>query len=150
MTDSLHHDIMHSVPGMRWHGSVGRAHRSHRWGRWFESNCHHHSEALVDQGLPLFYPPGITAEGCTFFRVHLVDVNGSGRHSVHTVVWLSCQKIGVALLVESTGFVSLFSEFACQGILINWNLLIWFFAFFQMVYLPETFFLYCFHILRIK
>ena len=24
-----------------WHGSVGRAHRSHRWGRWFESNCHH-------------------------------------------------------------------------------------------------------------
>ena len=25
-----------------WHGSVGRAHRSHRWGRWFESNCHHH------------------------------------------------------------------------------------------------------------
>ena len=67
-------------------------------------------EALVDQGLPLFYPPGITAEGCTFFRVHLVDVNGSGRHSVHTVVWLSCRKIGVALLVESTGFVSLSSE----------------------------------------
>ena len=30
----------------RWHGSVGRAHRSHRWGRWFESNCHHHSEPL--------------------------------------------------------------------------------------------------------
>ena len=27
----------------RWHGSVGRAHRSHRWGRWFESNCHHQS-----------------------------------------------------------------------------------------------------------
>ena len=23
-----------------YHG--GRAHRSHRWGRWFESNCHHH------------------------------------------------------------------------------------------------------------
>ena len=22
-----------------YHG--GRAHRSHRWGRWFESNCHH-------------------------------------------------------------------------------------------------------------
>ena len=20
---------------------MGRAHRSHRWGRWFESNCHH-------------------------------------------------------------------------------------------------------------
>ena len=24
--------------------------------RWFESNCHHHLEALVDQGLPLFCP----------------------------------------------------------------------------------------------
>ena len=73
--------------------------------RWFESNCHHHSEALVDQGLPLFLSPGITAEGFTFFRVHLGDVNGSGRHSVHTVVWLSCRKIGVASLVESAGFV---------------------------------------------
>ena len=51
----------------------------------------------------------ITAEGCTFFRVHFVDVNGSGRHSVHTVVWLSFRKIGVALLVESTGVVSLSS-----------------------------------------
>ena len=40
----------------RWHGSVGRAHRSHRWGRWFESNCHHHSQALVDQGLASFLP----------------------------------------------------------------------------------------------
>ena len=100
---------------------IVRAHRSHHGAqapvalalidqakrdRWFESNCHHHSEALVDQGLPLFYPPGITAEGFTFFRVHFGDVNSSGRHSVHTVVWLSCRKIGVALLVESTGFVS--------------------------------------------
>ena len=57
-----------------------------------------------------FLSPGITAEGFTFFRVHFGDVNSSGRHSVHTVVWLSCRKIGVALLVESTGFVSLSSE----------------------------------------
>ena len=33
-----------------------RAHRSHRWGRWFESNCHHHSAALVNQGLASFLP----------------------------------------------------------------------------------------------
>jgi hypothetical protein len=58
-------------------------------------------EALVDQGLPLFLPFGITAEGFTFFKVHLGDVNSSGHHSVHTVVWLSCRKIGVARLVES-------------------------------------------------
>ena len=43
-------------PKAWWHGSVGRAHRSHRWGRWFESNCHHHSQALVDQGLASFLP----------------------------------------------------------------------------------------------
>ncbi len=36
-----------------------------------------------------FLPLGIAAEGCTFFRVHLGDVNSSGHHSVHTVVWLS-------------------------------------------------------------
>ena len=77
-----------------------RAHRSHRWGRWFESNCHHQSAALENQGLHLFYPLGITVEGFTFFRVHFGDVNGSNRHSVHTVVWLSCRKIGVARLVE--------------------------------------------------
>ena len=41
---------------VRWHGSVGRALRSHRRGRWFESNCHHHSQALVDQGLASFLP----------------------------------------------------------------------------------------------
>ncbi len=77
-----------------------RAHRSHRWGRWFESNCHHHSAALVNQGLRSFLSLGLTAVGCTFFRVYLCDVNGSGRHSVHTVVWLSCRKIGVARLME--------------------------------------------------
>jgi len=38
-------------------------------------------------------------------------VNDSCRHSVHTVVWLSCRKIGVALLVESTGIVSLSPRF---------------------------------------
>ena len=103
---------------IRWHGSVGRAHRSHRWGRWFESNCHHHSEALVDQGLPLFLSPGITAEGFTFFRVHFGDVNSSGRHSVHTVVWLSCRKIGVALLVESGKKAS---PKRCSGDALNLN-----------------------------
>ena len=69
--------------------------------RWFESNCHHHSAALENQGLQFFYPLGITAEGFAFFRVHFGDVNGSSRHFVHTVVWLSCRKIGVARLVES-------------------------------------------------
>ena len=102
----------------RWHGSVGRAHRSHRWGRWFESNCHHHLEALVDQGLPLFLPFGITAEGFTFFKVHLGDVNSSGHHSVHTVVWLSCRKIGVALLVESGKKAS---PKRCSGDALNLN-----------------------------
>ena len=68
--------------------------------RWFESNCHHQSAALENQGLQLFYPLGITVEGFTFFRVHFGDVNSSNRHSVHTVVWLSCRKIGVARLVE--------------------------------------------------
>ena len=68
--------------------------------RWFESNCHHQSAALENQGLHLFYPIGITVDGFTFFRVHFGDVNGSNRHSVHTVVWLSCRKIGVARLVE--------------------------------------------------
>ena len=101
-----------------WHGSVGRAHRSHRWGRWFESNCHHHLEALVDQGLPPFLPFGITAEGFTFFKVHLGDVNSSGHHSVHTVVWLSCRKIGVALLVESGKKAS---PKRCSGDALNLN-----------------------------
>ena len=57
-------------------------------------------EAVENQGLHLFYPLGITVDGFTFFRVHFGDVNGSNRHSVHTVVWLSCRKIGVARLVE--------------------------------------------------
>jgi hypothetical protein len=33
-------------------------------------------------------------------------VNSSGRHSVHTVVWLSCRKIRVARLVELAGLVA--------------------------------------------
>ena len=57
LTDSLPHDIMHFVPrkwsvgsvinriiirNIRWSvGSVGRAHRSHRWGHWFESSTDH-------------------------------------------------------------------------------------------------------------
>ena len=47
-----------------------------------------------------FLSPGTTADGFIFFRVHLGDVDGSCHHSVHTVVWLSCRKIGVARLVE--------------------------------------------------
>ena len=86
--------------------------------RWFESNCHHHLEALVDQGLPPFLPFGITAEGFTFFKVHLGDVNSSGHHSVHTVVWLSCRKIGVALLVESGKKAS---PKRCSGDALNLN-----------------------------
>ena len=86
--------------------------------RWFESNCHHHLEALVDQVLPLFLPFGITAEGFTFFKVHLGDVNSSGHHSVHTVVWLSCRKIGVALLVESGKKAS---PKRCSGDALNLN-----------------------------
>ena len=57
--------------GTWWHGSVGRAHRSHRWGHWFESNCHHHSEALVDQGLPLFCPSASQPRGLLFSRFTL-------------------------------------------------------------------------------
>ena len=86
--------------------------------RWFESNCHHHSAALENQGLHFFYPLGITAEGFTFFRVHFGDVNSSGRHSVHTVVWLSCRKIGVALLVESGKKAS---QKRCSGDALNLN-----------------------------
>lgn len=59
-------------------------------------NTHEHP---LNQGLQ-FLSLGITAEGFAFFRVHFGDVNGSSRHFVHTVVWLSCRKIGVAWLVE--------------------------------------------------
>ena len=38
----------------RWHGSVGRALRSHRRGRWFESNCHHH-KPLQDKPVRVFF-----------------------------------------------------------------------------------------------
>ena len=43
------------------HGSVGRAHRSHRWGHRFESCCdHQHGKSLRNQGLSsfLYSPPG--------------------------------------------------------------------------------------------
>ena len=41
------------------HGSVGRAHRSHRWGHRFESCCdHQHGKSLRNQGLSSFlYSP---------------------------------------------------------------------------------------------
>ena len=67
-----------------------------------------------------FLPLGITAEGCTFFRVHLGDVNSSGHHSVHTVVWLSCRKIGVARLVESLRRRA--SPMRCSGDALNLKL----------------------------
>ena len=31
-------------------GSVGRAHRSHRWGHWFESSKHHQKEEVIRKG----------------------------------------------------------------------------------------------------
>ncbi len=74
-----------------------RAHRSHRWGRWFESNCHHHSAALENQGLQFFYPLSITAEGFTFFRVHFGDVNGSDNPN--------CQNCRLAQLPELSGWL---------------------------------------------
>ena len=56
--------------------------------------------------------------GFSFFKVHLGDVNSSGHHSVHTVVWLSCRKIGVALLVESGKKAS---PKRCSGDALNLN-----------------------------
>ena len=44
----------------------GRAATIERTEHWFESNCHHHSEALADQGLPLFYPPASLPRGSLF------------------------------------------------------------------------------------
>ena len=68
--------------GLRWiraystvcnsyHG--GRAHRSHRWGRWFESNCHHHPEKLEKSGFSFFLP----SPGGTHFIA--TAVNSPGR-----------------------------------------------------------------------
>ena len=40
------------------HGSVGRAHRSHRWGHRFESCCDHQPEKVLrNQGFFFFYSP---------------------------------------------------------------------------------------------
>ena len=36
-------------------GSVGRAHRSHRWGHWFESSKHHHYGKPVNLGFTGFF-----------------------------------------------------------------------------------------------
>ena len=47
--------FVYNIVCSRWHGSVGRAHRSHRWGRWFESNCHHQQRrSLRNQASLLF------------------------------------------------------------------------------------------------
>ena len=66
---------------VRWHGSVGRAHRSHHGAqapvalalidqakrdRWFESNCHHHSAALENQGPQFFIPSASLPRGSLF------------------------------------------------------------------------------------
>ena len=67
--------------------------RSARWAvapiehadRWFESNCHHHTEVLENQGLPLFL---------SAYHTSVVDVNSSLPPTK------PC-KIGVAQLVES-------------------------------------------------
>ena len=92
---------------------IVRAHRSHRWGRWFESNCHHHSEALVDQGLLLLcLHPGVHCP-----RVVFVGVNGSDNPN--------CQNCRLAQLPELSGwlhwwkgaaFVSLTSGISCQQV----------------------------------
>ena len=53
-----------------------RAHRSHRWGRWFESNCHHHPEKLEKSGFSFFLPaPRGTHLSYTKFGVGKVTVH---------------------------------------------------------------------------
>ena len=59
------HAIIHLVPSDEgrsariWsHGSVGRAHRSHRWGHRFESCCDHQPEKVLrNQGFFFFSSP---------------------------------------------------------------------------------------------
>ena len=55
-----------------------RAHRSHRWGRWFESNCHHHPEKLEKSGFSFFLPP----PGGTHFPYTKLGV---GKVTVHLI-----------------------------------------------------------------
>ena len=69
---------------IRSHGSVGRAHRSHRWGHRFESCCdHQHGKVLVNQGLFFFVLS--PAEGAAFPRRQgaILDVNKMNDQPVH-------------------------------------------------------------------
>ena len=44
------------VSNLTWsHGSVGRAHRSHRWGHRFESCCDHHNLSENVKFSDIFY-----------------------------------------------------------------------------------------------
>ncbi len=148
---------------MWWHGSVGRAHRSHRLGRGAErrqwrmkrggsvvskggipppqggiatianlteqakrSETVGSSPTVTTTEQPLkikgcdFFVPRHHCRWVHFFRVHLGDVDGSCHHSVHTVVWLSCRKIGVARLVES--LLRRASQMRCSGDALNLKL----------------------------
>ena len=68
------------------HGSVGRAHRSHRWGHRFESCCDHHSKyQLLIQRLVLFFYP-MAAQKSWWQRVfgHFLEkVSRYNHHSDH-------------------------------------------------------------------
>ena len=68
------------------HGSVGRAHRSHRWGHRFESCCDHHSKyQLLIQRLVLFFYP-MAAQKHLWqrgFRHFLEKVSRYNHHSDH-------------------------------------------------------------------
>ncbi len=74
---------------LRSHGSVGRAHRSHRWGHRFESCCDHQAEALENQGL-LSYSPleAVSVSPCFFIPVNSLF----HQLSQVTVAWLNCRK----------------------------------------------------------
>ncbi len=48
---------------IRCFGSVGRAHRSHRWGHWFESSKHHQNPR-IDRFEDFFFLP----RGCGFMK----------------------------------------------------------------------------------
>ena len=92
--EQLRQLILHScgsqMTGLWWHGSVGRAHRSHRWGRWFESNCHHHSEALVDQGLRFFaLHPGVYFPGVFFVGMNSSENTSCPHYRAGSVAGMS-------------------------------------------------------------
>ena len=100
----------------RWHGSVGRAHRSHRWGRWFESNCHHHPEPLIFNGSIHFALTLRSAVPGFYSSVWLICSTKQANPSAGSVAgksgWLLWQNrgsslggIGVALLSKKLRFM---------------------------------------------